>query len=385
MKYISSFTKYKMLPKKDLTITPEKLYNLIINIIDDNINSYNYNEQFIKLLNKLKKDFDYELKKTYNWKTVMLSHKTCDHLFTNNSKHNGEICGRRIDIKTEGDNYLCSIHVEKSKHIPKKRNIEDSLRCPGMNMNGDRCGLKKKQKYNGYCIYHYKNTKIDTENKKKRNINLKNYVNDMILYHIDTDFIYEKYFNKKEISINNIVSNSSDDILESRQNNDLYKKNKYIDILKNVNKTITNINNDLYQLNIKKMTVKDCLNGGVKIINDKEYLMDISIYDIQNGKKINTTKLIDYYKKINKIKMYIENNKKYIYLKNNNNSREFYIKEKYINMLLEYINLRYNKLYESLPDYEPEYWIYLLNEYKLDVDSIITDFYDMDDKEKIYI
>lgn len=386
-----------MLPKNELTIAPLKLYDLIIDIIDKNINFYNYNDQFIKLLTTLKGDFQNELKKTYNWNTILLSHKTCDHVYTKNSKKNGEICGRHIDIETGENNYKCSVHIKKTKYKPKKRIVDDIMRCPELNRYGYPCGLRKNKKYNGYCRYHYRNCNIKLEyvekkEKKENKIDLKTYVEDMILYNIDTNFIYEKYFNNKDLTKRDMVLNTVED------NNDFHHNNKFTDIYKNVNKTVIDLYNKIKKenenlnvlenkdVNLKKLTVKECLDGGATVINDINHIKDICLYDLYSGKKIDTTKLIIYYKKINKIKMYIENNKKYIYLKNNNkNGREFYIKEKYINILLEYINLRYSKLYESLPDYEPDYWLHLLDEYKLDVDSIIIDFYNMDDKEKIYL
>lgn len=146
-----------------------------------------------------------------------------------------------------------------------------------------------------------------------------------------------------------------------------------------------NLNKNVGVINPENKDLSTLFNKGVKVYNNKEFLNDINIYDLYNGKKVNITKLIDYYKRLDKIKKYIDFNKKYIYLKNNNKQKEFYIKEKYINILLEYINIRYNDLYDSLLDYDREQWIILLREYKKDLDEIILDFHNIDENEKIYI
>lgn len=363
-----------MLPKNEITITPEKLYNLIIDIIDTNIISYDYNEQYIKLLKDLKNEIGYELKKTYNWSTVMLSHKVCDHIYTENSKEYGNMCGKRIDIKTNDKNYKCSIHVEKSKHTPKKRKVDDSLRCPGLNMYGEQCRLRKQNKYNGYCRYHYQEDKIislESDIKKEKEINLKSYVNNMITNYMDFS---------ENVKYTNI---------EEKKNNEslfyTYKK------VKNISSSIDVIYDGLYKINDVKekehnVDIRYYLNNNVKIINeDKGILKDISVYNLYDGKKIDICKLIEKYKKMEKMYNYIKKNNKYYEYKKYNNNKNYYIREKEVIELVKLILIRIDKYKDELIDFSPQTWIYILNELTEDIESYIIDFSNIDEKYKIYI
>lgn len=376
-----------MIPQNDISITPIKIKKFINDLFDREIKHYDYNTEYKKLLANVKDIFISELSKTFLWQKDLLSYRNCDHIFTDNSKLHGTICGRRINIITDGDNYQCSVHIKKSKYKPNKRNVDDSLRCPGINMKGDRCGLRKKKEYNGYCVFHYKDNKIfslENEIIKEKKINLNNYIKDMIYYNMNMDFIYDYIERNKK---DNIIIDP--DPLYENDINILNESNCYtIKKFKNIKSSIDVLNKekqDICVINPNICDVNKYLNNNIKIYNNKEFLRDISTYDIYNGKKINTTKLINYYKKIEKIKLYIENNKKYIHLKGLNKNREWYIKEKYVNILLEYINMRYNDLYDTLQDFDPGSWFSLLSDYKNDVDGIILEFYDLNDDEKIYI
>lgn len=405
-----------MIPNKKISITPELVYSKIKDFLDSKYNDIVCDQdmerkKIMSFFNNIKNDLLEMIKSDNFWKFSM----NIDHCDYRNKK--GSLCNKRIYIKTDTREFKCAKHISKLKYEPKKKVNENKNLCISLNNKGNSCG--KQKVYGDFCNYHYTrskqylhyidmdiyylllydiNVEIDLLNKIDiyNNVNIKididEYVNDMIYYHMDTNFLYDK---------NTVESTTSDFESEIKMKNVAtivsHNKNKFIDISKKVNSTVNDIydkiekNNNVLSsktkniLDLNKVTVKQCLNNGFTIVNDKDYLKDISIYDIYNGKKINTTKLINYYNKLEKLKIYIANNKKYLYLKNFNKNKDKYIKEKYVNILLEYINTRYDSLYDSLYIYEPDHWIYLLDQYKSDIDSIILDFYNIDEKEYIYI
>lgn len=374
-----------MIPANDIPITPHKLYDLIGDFLDMQIYTYDHNDEFVILLKNIKKEMLLELSKTFNWQKKILSYDVCEHKFDRHSKYFGNICGRRIRIKSSKNNFLCGKHANKD-HIPKKKTIDEKKRCLGKKKNGERCNVT--QNKNGYCSYH--------QYQYIEKINLSRYSVYMeTLYDYGDDTIYgnhlleiDKFVYEDDIKYIKIIEKEFE-----KKNTNMFVC-YYNDPLSFVEKEIVlsddtnnskNLNKNVGVINPENKDLSTLFNKGVKVYNNKEFLNDINIYDLYNGKKVNITKLIDYYKRLDKIKKYIDFNKKYIYLKNNNKQKEFYIKEKYINILLEYINIRYNDLYDSLLDYDREQWIILLREYKMDLDEIILDFHNIDENEKIYI
>lgn len=372
-----------MILNDKLSLTPSLIYENIKTffdnkyddiICDQDENRKSYNLRFFK---SLKKDFLQLIISDSFWKYSM-NYQNCVHKYKS-----GKLCNKRIYITPDTKEFKCGKHISKKIYIStKNKNKDISLFCISLNNTKKPC--MKYKMFGDYCNYHI--TRY-----QKYLYNIENDIYYLLFYDINLEI---NLFNN--INIENVVdSMPSVDGNISETKPILYQHDKFINIKKSVNDLYKNI----YQFNedkkvpsrsknildIKNVTVKDCLNGGAIIVNDKEYLKDISVYDIYNGKKINTNKLINYYNKIKKVKEYIVNNKKYIYLKNKNKNRCFYIKEEHINILLEYINTRYNDLYNSLSDFEPSCWLYLLEQYKLDIDSIILDFNNLDDNEKIYI
>ena len=108
----------------------------------------------------------------------------------------------------------------------------------------------------------------------------------------------------------------------------------------------------------------------------------------KDNKNTDLKVLIEHYKKI---KFYIDNNKKYLYLKNDNKHKKYYYyKENYITKLLKSFNLRYEYLidhisYVNLPYYERNSVIRILDNYKEDLDAYIIEFYNTDNKYNLYL
>jgi hypothetical protein len=83
--------------------------------------------------------------------------------------------------------------------------------------------------------------------------------------------------------------------------------------------------------------------------------------------------------------MIIRNNKKYLYLKNNNINKAWYYRENDIRNLLESTKLRFEILLEDFINTSKIYWIDLLNKYEEDIDEYILEFYNIDDKYKLFL
>lgn len=403
-----------MIPNKKISITPELVYSKIKDFLNSKYNDIVCDQDMerkknnLSFFNNLKNDLLEMINSNNFWKYSMdIDH--CDY-----KSKKGSLCNKRIYIKTDTKEFKCAKHISKLKYEPKKKVNENKKLCISLNNKGNPC--RKQKVYGDFCNYHYTRSKqylyyinmdiyylllydinieidllnkIVIDNNVDIKIDINGYVNDMIYYHMNTNFLYDKHTGKSTISdLQSEIKMKNVETIVS------HNKNKFIDISKKVDKTVNDKiekNNIILSskskniLDLNNLTVKQCLDNNVKIINDKEFIKDISVYDISNGKKINVTKLINKYKNLEKLKIYIANNKKYLYLKNFNKNKEKYIKEKYVNILLEYIHTRYDSLYDSLSIYEPDYWIYLLEQYKSDIDSIVLDFYNIDEKEKIYI
>lgn len=395
-----------MIPKNDITITPNKIHTLINDFFDIKIDHYSFNSEFVKLLSFIKDDLLSELSKTYIWQTTLLSYRYCEHKYGPISKKFGQLCGNKIDIQTEGNNYLCSIHISKKKYTPKKRIVDEETKCPALNMKGGPCGLRKKTIYNGYCKYHYQENKLvllEKEIMNGKKVNLSNYVKDMITYHMDYDIMdySRKQISKTEIPSDNFVK----DLLvieENILNNRICTTSKKF---QNINSSVdslyneTNIlNNNIIQnqkmvdnLNTLKnyeknhnIDIDHYLNNGIKIYKN-DYINDIKLYDLYNGKKINTRKLIKKYKEIEKMYLYVKRHIKYYEHKKYNNNKCCYINEKDVIDLINIIILRIDKYKDQLDDFSPQTWIYLLNQLTNDIESYIIDFSNIDEKYKIYI
>lgn len=435
-----------MLPQNDIKISPNRLYNFIADTIDKQINVYNYNQEYIKLLTCVKNEILDELNNFRKWQLYILSYNICEHSYTVRSKMSGKLCGRNIQIKPNENIYKCGKH-SGVKHTPKERKIDDDMLCSGNNKKKQRC--KNYKKYDGFCVNHYKSyfnlknvkdvkshylNKINTKNKieentskydciiyndhlKKLNIledsyfvkkqkvvklityynenknifnicyycnkdaepnedcclncikeqettdeeivnmNIKKYVDNMITSYMDTDFLYDKYFlkNVEKENVNHVEVNT--------------KNMKKLEISNNFD----------------KKDLKKYLNNGFKIYNDIEYKKDMAVYDIKNGKKINVGKLLNIYKDYDKMKTYIENNKRLLYLNKYNKIKSHYYNEKDIKNTLECIQLSLDNLIYTFHTCGPDNWQLYLNEYKDNITEYIIDLYNIDDKYKLYI
>lgn len=356
-----------MIPNKKITISPDLIFKRINEFLDNKYNDIvcdQYEERRnnnLSFFNNFKNDLLEMIKSNNFWKYSM-NISYCDHKYKN-----GRICDKRIYIKPKTKEFKCAKHISRLVYLPEKKGDILKELCVSFNNKGGVC--KKQKIYGDFCNYHY-----SKYNQYLHNIKTDIYY--ILLYDIDIEI---DLFNKIYIDDDFLYENKKNIVI------DFNKKVEFVDIIKNVNKPICQLNDCLGILNPTNRDLKKYLDGGIKLYNNKEYLKDIAVYDIHNGKKINVRKLIDKYKKMEKLKIYIDNNKKFLYLKNNNKNREFYINEKYINILLEYINTRYSDLYSTLYESDTDCWLYLLNEYKMDIDSIICDFHNIDIKHKIYI
>lgn len=226
----------QFIPENDISIKPKKVYIMIKDLLNREIDFYDNNKDFVILLNSVKKNMLNEFSKRYIWQTELASDKTCEHLFGEKSRKHGEMCGRRIDIKAEKENtqYRCSMHID-NKYKPKSRIIDPKDLCKGIKKNGDSCSMKGIHK--GYCIYHNGQNKIKKLQKKVNKIEQDNIIRDI------------KEITKKSVNI------KSFDIVEELKikpfiNELEIKNNEYTDVDKLKKDEIDKINNKLINLNI---------------------------------------------------------------------------------------------------------------------------------------
>lgn len=429
-----------ILPKNDITISPQKLYNFISTSFDSITTFYDYDSYNTKLLTSIKKEFLQLFKKTFLWNVQVLSHKTCMHVFKDKSKRFGQICNKRIDI-SDKNNYYCSEHIGK-KHNDniKKRNFSAEKRCIFIKKNGKQCELPFKK--NKFCNYHFSEERVkDLEEQNnllssklfKQEIHniVKGFFDTKSLYNIidniknnnlnNDKILFKKYYNKEIIEKKNeqssiySYSNISDKIREIDKNviefnnkillnnskfksiteyiNILVEKNNkintiyniYKDEYKNINdpvvmfETVCGIQSNIYLL-LKENNFSN-LEDLKKFINTykNHKCININFYDEKNGKKINLEKLKNKYKELEKMERYIYFNKKYLYIEKNNKNRKFYYSENDIRDLLEEIQLLYELMYDACIDKEKMY------SYKEEIDKAIVSFYNIDDKYKLYL
>jgi hypothetical protein len=477
-----------LLPKNDITISPTKMYDFISSSFDIVASSYDHNDDYIKLLNIIKKDFLKYFKKTFTWSHVVLSNKHCMHVYKDKSGKYENMCNKRIDIKDD-NNFLCAEHIGiKHRSKIKKRNIPLNLRCNGINKNGKQCELPFKE--NGYfCKYHFQEDKV-----KKLNDELleKNKI-------ISNNSIIERESLKREEELQSNDSNS-DSHLNSLSNNNkpLLKNcyneikdkneshslsdisNKVFDIKNNVDnlnntillnsnkfKSLTKYSNDLKLLNQNKEKDEvrdelhriynknkenynnidnpielfdhvcdiqtsifnfleenkfDDLNHLKSFINkykhNEDYVclidncfniidsnINSNLCSIHNDnhnniknesfifkeeekkekkekKEINIINLNKYMKKIQDIEFYIRSNKSIYYKYNNNYNKHIYYRENDIKSLLEEFNILYENLNE---DISGRFNKDILMRYKKELDLSIIEFYNIDNKYKLYI
>src|ERR1700730_4629478 len=128
-----------LIPQNDLQLRPEKIYKVLEELFDDEIDK---EEEYIIILSKLKTNILNNFKKRYLWQTEFLSEKVCEHVYGDKSKKFGQICNSRIDLLYDGKNYKCSRHIGK-EHTPKKHVIKEEERCTGFNKYNEPCNKKR--------------------------------------------------------------------------------------------------------------------------------------------------------------------------------------------------------------------------------------------------
>lgn len=428
-------------PYCPVKINPQKISSELINIIDTYINDL-IEEEKKETITNFKIHFKEQINKYFFW-YIVSSNDFCMYQYTDRNEHNiNRICGRSIKRKNVGNifnEFLCAEHFRAHRKLYAKSIVlkGNETYCKAVNKDGSNC--KYASRLSGLCTKHYKLSYGMDIVKIKQKIKMKKYktymenIDDQYIYNTGSENIdlFRYYYcntNIYNIKIFDKIKKSDDQILNNFSNikyicfyNDIkdkdkqkgannkcsfYNNLKYKNISLNVRNTIDDISNKIYQLNndieknniilnnknndqhntdVSKMTVRDCLNGGVKVINDKYYLKDISVYDIYNGKKININKLIKKYNEIKEMYDYIKLNNKYKCLKKYNNNKCFYIKENILETLIEYILLRSKQLRDNLYDFDKSNWLYIINNYMEDIEEALVDISNLDDKYKIYI
>lgn len=275
--YIPSYT----IPKNDLLIKPNKIYEIIKVLLDYEIEFYSHNEKFVNLLNTVKKNMLDKFKRRYTWQTEVLSEQVCEHLYGEKSKKYGQICGRRIDINFDGKNYKCAKHIG-IKHKPKARNIPENIKCKSLKKNGHPCSMYGKIKYGGNCVYHFKEEK--TEILQDKVIILENENN-----LLNTE---ENCKNSKELVRTSININSLYNIIEKlNENTDFIEKKEIIKnissedkpLIKDLKSQSTELNSNINNFKIKLKIMREVLNTKYCSNNNYNniYLILISSFSIE--------------------------------------------------------------------------------------------------------
>lgn len=247
------------------------------------------------------------------------------------------------------------------KNYYTKKTKEDIHYCISNSVRKERCGMRVKN-YGDLCERH----------KHKK----------------ETSFYFGIIEINKGIKENNILNNVK---IEHTNNNNIPKfenqiKNEIVfgdNIKTNISTEIENKKDTpLVLQHISKEEMNNCLKKGIKIHNENKGL---PIYYDLNNKKLNTDKILKIYRNNKKLEMIIKNNKKYLYLKNNNINKAWYYRENDIRNLLESTKLRFEILLEDFINTSKIYWIDLLNKYEEDIDEYILEFYNIDDKYKLFL
>lgn len=296
------YTPNTFVPENDITIKPKNIIKIINNLLDYEIDYYSNNDNYIRLLKIVKKSMINRFKEKYTWKTDVLSHNVCDHIYGEHSKKFKQICGSRIDIKPEGKSFKCAKHIGKS-YKPKDRNIDEKSRCIGIKKNGNPC--KMEGKHNRYCIYHYNQYKIDKLEKDIKDLEIEKIhenVRNIVKSSFNTSSLYNIIENIKNINISEDKNKQSIELLEfaphklnnSNTSNKFAKIKKIIknnEILENFNKTDI-VNN----LKIKLDKLNNKIDKNIEIIDklDKNYKNNC-IIEYKQCEQENCTNCKNYY------------------------------------------------------------------------------------------
>lgn len=253
------FIPVDLIPYNDISITPKKVKIIIEQLLDIEINRYDHIKDFYNLLKSIKKNILEIISKTSTWNKELLSLKHCMHIFGENSKKFGNVCGSRIDIKCIENKYLCSQHIGKT-HNPKPM-FPKERQCNGITKYKQKC--KKEGVNNGYCKFHTKDIyieKLENENKILNNEKI-------IKNSINVDSLY------------NIIEKIKDN-LEFTENGKNIEKNVNSEYFKeSINKTNIEIYRDIFKNNLKISN----LNHNIKYFKEKlEIIKKIEFYKHKN-------------------------------------------------------------------------------------------------------
>lgn len=274
----------KSINKNEFKILSNNFINFIndfFNKIKEDINiekkisleNNNYNKDFFEgqyNLFQLMQNTLYEKMNNINFWYSILCNKSCGYIYKNENNYE-VICGKRIDIKCEQNNYLCATHISLKDHTPKKRNIEEYNKCIELNKYGSRCGNPKK--YGEICKKHYE---------KVYKINI---------HEIDKHYLYteeiKKLNNIEIVNTNNSINKNIINFKEKIKNDVKEIVNKSINV-----KSLYDIIEDI-KINIKNTTLieklkkEEIYNGGMVLFKDyKSTAHGVLNYNIQNINKI---------------------------------------------------------------------------------------------------
>jgi hypothetical protein len=211
-----------MIPKEDLLINPKNLYNKIKEIIDK------YRDDLeIKDIFYYKYLLD-EIKNTSFWNIHISSNRICMHVYKK-GKREGDICGKKVFIKTENklQKFLCSRHCRDYK---SKNRVYDYLhkRCSYERKNGEICKHICKNN-NKFCYIHKKEEHIELLEFAPIKLNNSNI--EKKLYFKKLEKRRKKYFSKKNKKYKHYINN--DIIIKINKNlqntnfSDFYNHNNY--------------------------------------------------------------------------------------------------------------------------------------------------------------
>lgn len=325
-------------------------------------------------IDKFFNDFGYDKKKQLD-----IIANTMDDRFCTYREDDGTFCGKKT--RNIMANNCCTKHLKylypelykeyRKKHQKNyyiKKDKKDINYCISSNKRNERCGTKvkhegdlckkhinKKEKYFYFgCIEIKKDIEENRELKK-----------------IDINNKTESYDNFKNINLKNKI---------------LFGKNM-IQIKNNEEEKKINTKNEPLVFNkISKDDLNYCLKNGIKNYTDisSKTTSRINYYDL-NNRRIDIDKFLKIYKENKIMAEYIRNNKKYIYLKNNNINKSWYYNEKDIRNLLESFRLRYDLLIEDIYNYGKKRCLEFIELYDNDINKYIIEFYNIDNKFKLYL
>lgn len=352
----------------------------------------------------------------------------CTYVDKNNDSF--YICGKRIrnmilkNCCREHLKFVDPILYEKHKYY-KKKDKSNIYYCSSNSTRRKRCGNIVKNE-GDICSRHLqmkeKNKKTCFFGSIKINYEHNNNIGNINTFINDNDDHKQKRLNKnkkgkkgkllsssfsfsKNINYNNIDYKYKFNIGEIEIKNK-YEKNEEINYEKYNNGCKDDKTPEIVYYNFNKC--KKCKKCNIKIDNHGKQLYCFSCFNYLNKNKYYMTytddinvdgtsdkkdkvlskeknELIKLNKELRILKNYIENNKKLLYLKKNNRYKKMYYSEVDIKNLLESFNLRYEILIEDLYLYGKINWMDLIKLYKEDIDNYIVEFYNIDNKYKLYI